>query len=496
MNNKGQTTVLFSLIISVLFLFTLTALEVGRICMSKVKIKAVVHSTQSSIMADYHSELFERYHLLFLDPTYGTKSEAALEEKMQDYLEVSLIGEQGRDNGIYEFVIEEIAILEEKNILDDDMELLKNQITEYEKTAGIAHKAKSLKKQLEQSDKSDINQAAKETELNGVELPVNNEETSKENNEAQEETEIEVTDPRKTLSEGLKLGVLSLVLPAEKTVASDKIDTNNLPSKKYFEEEEKEKDTGFGDISFLKSFLKENAKDSDYSNLEKHAAMMDYTMYHFSNYTKEKEDCVLDCEVEYILKGKDNDYDNLSGVVNEIIWMRMPVNYAYLLTDSTKKGEALTMAAAICTATGTEAFIEVVKYLLLGCWAYGETICETRELLNGEKIAYVKTKENWCTDLDSLLTAKNTKKATTGLGYEDYLMLLLAKKNEKKLNACYARMLDVIGLNLSKEEETFDINNLVGEISFQGKISTNPMFMKNQEKEIYEYYFYEKITYE
>ena len=66
MNNKGQTTIFFSLIISALFLFTLTALEVGRIYMSRVKVGAVVHSTQSSIMADYNSELFERYHLFYL----------------------------------------------------------------------------------------------------------------------------------------------------------------------------------------------------------------------------------------------------------------------------------------------------------------------------------------------------------------------------------------------------------------------------------------------
>ena len=59
MKNKGQTTVFFSLMISVLLLFTLTALEVGRIYMSKVKVQAVVHSAQTSILADYNRELFE-----------------------------------------------------------------------------------------------------------------------------------------------------------------------------------------------------------------------------------------------------------------------------------------------------------------------------------------------------------------------------------------------------------------------------------------------------
>ena len=84
MNNKGQATVMFSFMISVLFVFTLTALEVSRICMKTVKIIPCVHSMRSSIMADYNEEMFERYHLLFMDPTYGTGSEAAIEEKMRD----------------------------------------------------------------------------------------------------------------------------------------------------------------------------------------------------------------------------------------------------------------------------------------------------------------------------------------------------------------------------------------------------------------------------
>lgn len=133
MNNKGQTTVFFSLIISVLLLFTFTALEVVRIHMSKVKMMACVHSMRSSILADYNSELFERYHLLFIEPTYGTGSEAAAEEKVIDYLESSLNGEAGTDQGMYRFEVEEIMLTEQENILEDNMKLLKNQITDYEK---------------------------------------------------------------------------------------------------------------------------------------------------------------------------------------------------------------------------------------------------------------------------------------------------------------------------------------------------------------------------
>ena len=493
MNNKGHTTVLFSLIISVLFLFTLTALEVGRIYMSKVKIRAVVHSTRSSIMADYNSELFERYHLLFMDPTYGTGSEAALEEKITDYLEYSLNGEKGTGSGIYQFSIEEVSLAEKKGILDDNMKQLKEQITEYEKTEGIIHKAVDLAKKLDQKE-SDIEGAARETEVNGVEMTTESN-GSDTKNSSEENSDMEVTDPRDTMKEALKLGTLSLVLPKGSDISRKEYDFKEAPSRQYEQQQEEERDSSFQDIGFLKQFLKESAKEESAGKLKERAVLIDYAGRHFSNDVVQKENSVLKCELEYILKGKSSDYDNLQSVINEITWLRMPVNYVYLLSDTEKKSEALTLAAAICTATGTEALIEVVKYLLLGCWAYGETICEVKALLAGEKVAFIKTKENWNTDLKNLDMGKSTKKVESGLSYEDYLMILLATKGEKQLNICYARMLDIIELNLKEQDPDFNFTNCVGSLSIQGKIGVNPLFIKGKDKVIYETCFEEEISY-
>ena len=491
MNNKGQTTIFFSLIISVLLLFTLTALEVGRIYMSRVKVGAVVHSARSSIMADYNSELFERYHLLFMDPTYGTGSEAALEEKITDYLEGSLNGENGKGSGIYQFQVEEISLADKTGILDENMEQLKEQIVEYEKTAGVVRKAENLAKQLD-GKQANLEGAARETEVNGVEMETADAGTD---NTAEGNPDIEVTDPRDTLKDALKLGTLSFVMPGNITLSKKEYDFGKSPSVEYSEQLEEEKDNHFQDIGFLKGFLKDSAQEKSYSGLEKQAAFIDYASSHFSNGVTQKEASIMKCELEYILKGKSSDYDNLQGVINEITWLRMPVNYAYLLSDTEKKSAALTLAAAICTATGTEAFIEVVKYLLLGCWAYGETLCEMRTLLEGGQIAYVKTKETWNTDLKNLAAGNSAKKADTGLSYEDYLMLLLAKKGEKQQDLCYARMLDVIELNLKEEDPDFQITNCVGKLIIQGKVSVNSLFIKGKDGTNYEVCFEEEIAY-
>lgn len=498
MDNKGQTTVFFSLIISVLLFLILSALEVTRIHMSNVKISACVHSMRSSFMADYDSMLFERYHLMFLDPTYGTGSEALAEEKISDYLEISLNGEDNTGSGIYQFTLEEIALTGQKYILDDDMKQVKEQIIDYEKTAGLVNKAKTLLGKMQQ-ETNDIKKASQETELNGVELEgsqtkTEETETGMQNADGQEDSAVKVEDPRDKLQEFLKLGVLDFVLP-DGDVSKEEHDFSSAPSAKYKEQREENKDTGFQDISFLKAFLKESADKASFSGLEQYAAFLDYVCSNFSNAVNPRDDSVMKCEIEYILKGKGNDYDNLQGVVNELTWMRMPVNYAYLLTDTEKKSEALTLAAAICTATGTGAMMEVVKYLLLGCWAYGETLYEMRCLLEGNEIAYMKTNENWNTDLESLISSGAKKQITNGLDYEDYLMLLLAKKSGISFNTCCARMLDMIELNLQKDNADFVLTNCVGGITIQGKISVNSLFDRQKEKSLYEYYFEEEILY-
>lgn len=496
MNNKGYTTVFFTMMISVLLLFTFTALEVVRIHAGKVKIYSCVHSMRSSIMADYNRALFEKYHLLFMDLTYETGSEAVAEEKIEDYLDASLNREKG--GGIYTFTVEELAITGEKNILWEDMRQVKEQIVEYEKAAGALEHIKKLTEKLKTAG-TDVDQAVKETETNGVELEITGGDAGEaganeqETTESQEES-VTVEDPRETLGNALKFGTLSFVMP-NNSVSGEERDFQDAPSAKYEKEKEAERDKGFQDISVFKNYLKESSEDNRTSKLVQQAAFVDYVINNFSRESETKPDSVMQCETEYILKGKPSDYDNLEAVVDELIWIRLPVNYAYLLSDSEKKSEALTVAAGICTAAGTPALIEVVKYLLLGCWAYGETLCEMRTLLSGGEIAYVKTKENWNTDLKNVAAAQGSKKVEQGISYKEYLMILLAEKSATAPDACYARMLDVMELNIKSESPDFQITNCVGAMTIQGKISENPMFIKDRSKEAYECYFEEELEY-
>ncbi len=493
MNNKGQTTIFFSLIISVLFLFTLTALEVGRIHMTAVKIEPCVHSMQSSIMADYNEVLFERYHLLFIDTTYGTGSDGILEEKAIDYLESSLNGKKG--SAIYQYEVEQLALSNKETILTDDMKLLKQQVKEYMQSAGGFD---FFKRWLENGgyNKEGIADAYTETDHEAVVKENQEEATQGSLTEEEKETmKEEYKDPRETLKEALQFGILTFVAP-EKEISKETVTIEHAPSKQYDEMKQEKRRNQFDDIENLKQVMKGAASEDIGDLIKGNAEFAGYVMNHFSNTVHKKENCVMACEVEYILKGEKSDYENVEAVIEELTWWRMPMNYAYLLTDTEKKAEALTAATAISIVTGTEPFVEVIKYLLLGCWAYGESLQEMKVLLEGEEIPYVKTRQTWYTDLESLAPVKAVEKSERGLSYEDCLTLLLLKKRGNVLNAGYARMLDVIQLNLNQTYKTLRISDCVGRFKLQGKISFNPLFYNGRGTGVYDYYFEKVIQFQ
>lgn len=163
------------------------------------------------------------------------------------------------------------------------------------------------------------------------------------------------------------------------------------------------------------------------------------------------EERSLSYEVEYIIAGKNSDRDNLESVLMQIFLIRMGLNYKHLMSDPEKKSQAQAMAATITALLLKPHLIEVFKHLLIFAWAAGESAVDIRAMLSGRKVALEKSKDTWQLSLSSLLTLGTDSDTNgggddkNGLGYQDYLRILLFIKNRDEVTM---RTIDRVEENL------------------------------------------------
>ncbi len=227
------------------------------------------------------------------------------------------------------------------------------------------------------------------------------------------------------------------------------------------------------------SLYSENKGDESERSLENGNCNSAMDKFIFNEYLIEKFPCYTDvddsnkswCEleypIEYILCGENSDVDNINEVILKLSAIREGVNMAYLITDRAKKAEAMTLAATLSGFTGNTAIVKVVQYVILGLWAYGESIYDLQRLFAKESIPALKTGSDWKLSLSDLLElkfgSKTDSKSTDGssgesglipdgnMDYEDYIrMLLFLQDNYKKsMNTLSAMELRMIALGKS-----------------------------------------------
>ncbi len=447
MDSKGQITVFISLLLSSLLILFVAAVEITGIYMNKARVSQASKGACENIKADYNTELFEDYHLLLLDKTYMGRGEAELEARISDYMEYTLSGDG--------FEIDDVVLTDSESVLDNDLEAFKEQIEEYMKLYLTVQTAENLVDALASDNSNE--EVADAIEDGKYE-------------ESDETSDWDGDDIRDTLNDGLNGGLLNIVIPADKTVSKDVIDLSECPSKSFCDgnDDEDDIDTSFDDIDKLEEELG-TSTGSDSALAENYYGIM-YALTCFDFFTDDSSgDGVFCYEVEYLIGGKDNDYDNLSAVVNRIILHRLPVNIAVLLTDKTRMAEIESMALVLSLVPGIT--YGAAKYLLAACYAYGETVVEVRSLLSGNSIPAIKKSEDWILDIENFGDFVDMEEVNymgaDAVDYKDFLMLFLAESHKNM----YYRMCDLMQLNICKTDEDFLIENCINAFSVDIKIS-------------------------
>ena len=206
----------------------------------------------------------------------------------------------------------------------------------------------------------------------------------------------------------------------------------------------------------------------------------EYLLNRFGNMLEPAEDKVLAYELEYILKGKEKDKENLAAVAAELLLLRSGMNLLYLLGNAEKNAQAELLAVLLVGFTGMHGIIKVTQLLILVVWAQAEGIADVRSLFAGKRVPLVKDDLSWTLSLEGLakLTSSNLPRETEevgGLSYQEYLRLLLFKEKRAVRNARTMNLME--GVVKKKYDKNFTLKDCISELVICTEFKAEPVFL-------------------
>lgn len=437
---RGEITVFLSIVFVLMISFVSGILQAAVIQSAKNMGRLETDRAVYSIFGEYQKELLEEYHVFGLEGSYGTGSysEENLISRMHYY------GTEGTEHKITEI----------QYLTDNKGQAFREQVLTYMEQIngiGIVREFTGLTSEWEEQEiqGQEMEKIQKESmreieNLNG--LLENAEEKGSEGDGTEgERTEGDgqaSKNPFSFLEKIKQYGIVSVVLPEDMEISEKEIRLETQASYRSLM-------TGRG------SFPVRSGMDG----IEEKLLFNEYVLDQYTDAVPEDAENVekrrsLDYEVEYILSGKDSDEENLESVLFRIFLIRMALNYAFLLTDTERQGQAEILALAVAAILLMPEAAEGIKQLIVIAWAAGESVTDIRTLLSGKRAALVKTSENWKTSLTSLFKlGENVESEESGgqegLCYKDYLRMLLFLENTDDVTM---RSLDRIEENLRSEQ--------------------------------------------
>lgn len=466
---NGYITLYLTLILGVLLSLVFVLLEAVRDKTIRMETEGVMDLGLYSIFGEYNRQLLEQYDLFFIDSSYGEgrpdvkRSEEHLQyymnenfrkERAEGWLGFRDLTDLSCDNAEFECYM---------YASDRQGQVLKSQIVDYMQDKKGIDIAEDLLNQFEiiQSGNymsTDINgmwDAESET-LNEL---INEKQKEMIDPETGEEIPIGLDNPADYVKNVKAQGILGLALPPEKEVSSSWIHPEYYISHRQIS-------SGKGTLESQESLI---------DKVTEKFLLWDYFMEKCSTYAETKEKSVLKYQIEYLLKGKTSDLENLESVLEDILHIREAVNYFYLLSDQGKVSEADTLAWAVSILLFSPEIKDAVKATILFAWSYAESVKDIRILLDGNKLPLLKTESTWNTPLLQLLMFTSCldqyNRSEEGMAYEDYLRFFLSLKSEKEL---LYRFMDIceMDIRITDGNEFFQMDGCISAVRAKVNVSS------------------------
>ena len=441
-SKPAYLTVYLAMTLGVLVTLCLAMIEGIRLNTMQMELTCIADACTDNVMAEYHRELFNRYNLVALDSSYGSKTvgRTNLEGRLAWYLDKNL--DFGREKL-------PIAI---RSSCKDLLGMRLNGVTITDFSLLTDWNGAVFRKQAVEAIKDDYGVVALQETFNWLktvedyQLDVRDVEAEKQAVDAKiasyqgrelEETKktLNFENPTIRIENAKKTGILWMVL-GDRPLSGKAMDFSDLAYQRA-----REKRTNHGTIVLPEQNVLQKRGE---------ALLFDeYLLSYFGNYLEPKENCVLDYEVEYVLAGNNHDGANLRSVLNRLLALREAANATYLFSDKTKCDEVEAVALALSALIGEPELKDLFKTAILLGWAYVESVYDLKVLMRKGKVPLMKDAGSWHYGFsgilegtwDAMIGAGEQK----GLSYQDYLRILLSLANETDVNG---RVMNLVEGNL------------------------------------------------
>lgn len=458
MRTNGSITVYMSLVFSVILTLIAGSLQSVRMAYARVLTASAAEQGLYSVFSRFDRKLLEEYELFFLDGGCGTGEwqPGNLYQTAEDTASWILgEGNQILDGFSSGLKLENGSITSYTLATDNDGEAFFRQVCEAMRqnlgTYGIQQLSEKLKNrenawdaQEEQNRIGDSGQTVEDYEQAVKEAEEAQREQQESGNESEDGNEGEqeeqgasevpqgFVNPIEVIRRIQDMGILSLVLPSGQSLPNQEADLSQFASHRSLQEglpvihRERE-------VEFVDKMLQN-----------------EYLLWKFPCYTDKEETGGLQCQVEYAIAGKESDMENLKSVAGQLLAAREAANAVHILASAEKRAQVNALAMTIASALALPVASGIISAALIGCWAFAESVLDVRELLDGGKVALVKTDGSWQLSLENLPNLLDgldslRKSSEQGLSYEEYLRLLLIKEDSGGINS---RTMDLVEHNM------------------------------------------------
>ena len=478
---KGSLSVFFSMIMVAVMGLIFVMSECIRVYELQSFAQQYTDMAVESAFSEYNPYLWTNYKILAIDLGYGSENigPGIMAQKTMDYCKYNSSVETGvnysrlnvedcsvntyslltdnKGNGVIALGVkatEEGLVAQIIDGIQDHVDSVNN----IEKIP-VEEKISKGKKSL-----SEAKDAVRKAKAEAAED--NNPETNPDSYPEPEEVEDNPLEAFDVLKEAFSCGILSTVTDVGK-VSNEAVDIEKMPSHRQLH-------TGT---------METKASDKVIDKV----LFINYLLTNYSYYGNDLKHDGLSYEVEYLLSGKETDTQCLAYVVEQILLVREAANYATIMQNPAMVAQVTAMAETLAGFTMNPAIVEVVKYAVIGAWAYAEAILDLRLILSGGKVSPIKNLDQWTSDVWHLSSVGNVnfkaKDCRYGTGYKEYLMAFLAIRSNNTLSM---RALDVMenALNSTEDYAYTKVDNMLWsakiELSYSGSEMFLSLFSKNE----------------